>query len=325
MEQRYLPEGRLLDTAANRRLLAGAEGLAAAMERGTIVEGTALRCTPAHDLVVALGPFTGVIPRLEAAAGVAEGTVREVAILSRVGRPVCGVITGLDVDPAGGVRPILSRRLAQERALGYFLAHLSPGDVVPAAVTHLKPFGAFVDLGCGVVSLIGIDRLSVSRIPHAALRFVPGQDIFAAVLSVDRAARRFALTHRELLGTWAENAARFAPGDTVPGFVRGVQDYGLFIELAPNLSGLAEPREGLAEGDRVAVHIKSILPERMKIKLSVVDPLPPLPRPEPIRYFVTGGHLDRWQYAPEGCLRRGAVTEFGGGGLTGAASAPPRP
>ena len=170
MEQRYLPEGRLLDTAANRRLLAGAEGLAAAMERGTIVEGTALRCTPAHDLVVALGPFTGVIPRLEAAAGVAEGTVREVAILSRVGRPVCGVITGLDVDPAGGVRPILSRRLAQERALGHFLAHLSPGDVVPAAITHLKPFGAFVDLGCGVVSLIGIDRLSVSRIPHAALR-----------------------------------------------------------------------------------------------------------------------------------------------------------
>ena len=84
-------------------------------------------------------------------------------------------------------------------------------------------------------------------------------------------------------------------------------------------------RERLAHGDRVAVHIKSVLPERMKIKLSVVDPLPPLPRPEPIRYFVTGGHLDRWQYAPEGCLRRGAVTEFGGGGLTGAASAPPRP
>ena len=100
MEQRYLPEGRLLDTAANRRLLAGAEGLAAAMERGTIVEGTALRCTPAHDLVVALGPFTGVIPRLEAAAGVAEGTVREVAILSRVGRPVSFVVTGLRGAPA---------------------------------------------------------------------------------------------------------------------------------------------------------------------------------------------------------------------------------
>ena len=85
--------------------------------------------------------------------------------------------------------------------------------------------------------------------------------------SVDVENRRITLTHRELLGTWEENAALFAAGETVRGIVRSVEPYGVFIELAPNLSGLAENREGLTPGTPVSVYIKSILPQRMKIKL----------------------------------------------------------
>ena len=42
-----------------------------------------------------------------------------------------------------------------------------------------------------------------------------------------------------MLGTWAENAALFSPGQTVTGVVRSVEDYGIFVELTPNLAGLA--------------------------------------------------------------------------------------
>ena len=118
------------------------------------------------------------------------------------------------------------------------------------------------------------------------------------------------LTHRELLGTWAENAALFRPGMTVPGYARGVKDYGTFVELTPNLSGLAECKDGIREGDRVSVYIKSILPERMKLKLLVIDTLPPADVPEPPRYFVTEGILDRWRYAPPGCQKPGGETVF---------------
>ena len=55
---------------------------------------------------------------------------------------------------------------------------------------------------------------------------------------------RFVLTIRELLGTWAENAARFTVGETVVGIVRSVEEYGTFVEIAPNLAGLAESRGG---------------------------------------------------------------------------------
>ncbi len=119
---------------------------------------------------------------------------------------------------------------------------------------------------------------------------------------------RVILSHRELLGTWQENAARFSAGMTVPGYVRGIKDYGIFVELAPNLSGLAEPRGDLHEGDRVSVYIKAIFPDRMKIKLLVIEKLPP-EGPQPLTYFLPpNGRLDRWRYAPEGCCKTGAET-----------------
>ena len=195
-------------------------------------------------------------------------------------------------------------------ALTAILEQWEPGMVVPAVVTHLESFGAFVDIGCGVPSMIGVERLSISRIAHPKDRLRVGQDIFAAVLEVDRAARRVVLTHRELLGTWEENAALFRPGMTVPGYARGVKEYGTFVELTPNLSGLAEQKAGIREGDRVSVYIKSILPDRMKLKLLVIDRLPPAAEPEEPRYFITAGVLDRWQYAPEGCQKAGGETIF---------------
>ena len=308
----FPPEGHLLHSPENQAALATPAALQQSMAEGKIVEGSALLCDAAHSLTVALGPWTGVIPRIEAAMGIADGSTREIAILSRVGRPVSCVITGLERQEDGSLVPVLSRRRAQETALAALLDTLRPGMVIPASVTHLEPFGAFVDVGCGVSSMIGIENISVSRIPHPSCRFSPGQDIFAVVQDVDRAQGRIYLTHKELLGTWSENAAQFQPGMTVPGTVRGVKDYGLFVELTPNLSGLAELRPGLAEGDRVSVYIKSILPERMKIKLLAIEKLPPDPAPVLPRYFITDGTIGKWKYAPEGCRKIGAESVFCG-------------
>ena len=137
-----------------------------------------------------------------------------------------------------------------------------------------------------------------------------GQIWLPVVKVFDRENRRITLTHKELLGTWLENASRFSEGDTVRGTVRGVMDYGCFVELAPNLSGLADAREDLRPGDGVSVYIKSIRPERMKIKLQVIEKLPPLAEPEPLRYQITDGVLDRWVYSPANCERPPVITEF---------------
>ena len=112
---------------------------------------------------------------------------------------------------------------------------------------------------------------------HPKERFRLGESLFVAVRSVDALGRIF-VSHRELLGTWEQNAARFTPGQTVAGIVRSVEEYGVFVELAPNLAGLAEVRDCDREavhsliGRTAAVFIKSIIPERMKVKLVLIDP-----------------------------------------------------
>ena len=217
----FLPEGSYGTLPFVRQALHSLEGLRRAQDEGRILEAPALRCTAAHDLLFDFGFARGVMPRACCALGIAEGQVREIAVLSRVGKPTCFVVTDID-EESEPPTVWLSRTAVQLRAQEALLSSLSPGDIIPAAVTHLEPFGAFVDIGCGLPSLIGIENLSVSRIYHPSDRLTVGQSIRAAVRSVDVETRRITLTHRELLGTWEENAALFAAGETVRGIVRSV-------------------------------------------------------------------------------------------------------
>ena len=299
----YLPEGFRLNTPENRWVNTPA-AMDQAAEEEQILEGIVTRCDCAHNLVVDCNGITGLIPRSEAALGLSSGRTREIALLSRVGKPVCFQVIG-----EGDGQYLFSRARVQQKALNYLMEHLLPGDVISARVTHLEPFGAFVDIGCGLTSLVGIEHISVSRIAHPAERFYPGQWIHVAVRGVDPSLGRVHLTHRELLGTWLENARRFSPGETVSGVVRGNEDYGVFVELSPNLSGLAERKEGVASGDGVSVYIKSILPEKMKVKLILIDKLESAPstliRPED--YQITQGRLQHFLYSPPG--KEGRLTE----------------
>ena len=266
------------------------------MERQTVLTGLALRCSGQGDLTVDLGGYRGTIPREDAVHPAVSGAHREIAVLSRVGLPVSCTVTRIEVDGGGKPHLTLSRRAAQAQAIAWLLENARPGAVLPARVTHLEHFGAFVDLGCGFTSLIPLERISAARISHPADRFSIGQDILVTVVDVDLSACRIYLSHKELLGTWLENSAQFAPGDTVTGVVRSVQEYGLFIELTPNLSGLAEWRQGLAPGDSVSVYIKSIRPENRKIKLQVIRRLGRAKDPTPLRYYITDGTTENWIY-----------------------------
>ena len=267
-----------------------------AMERQTVLTGLAVRCGSQGDLTVDLGGYRGTIPREDAVHPAVSGAHREIAVLSRVGLPVSCTVTKIELDGGGKPHLILSRRAAQAQAIAWLLENARPGAILPARVTHLERFGAFVDLGCGFTSLVPLERISAARISHPADRFAVGQDILVTVTAVDIPACRIYLSHKELLGTWLENAAAFAPGDTVTGVVRSVQDYGLFIELTPNLSGLAEWRQGLSPGDSVSVYIKSIRPESRKIKLQVIRRLGRARGPSPLRYFITDGSTASWAY-----------------------------
>ena len=304
----YKPEGWLIHTSENREATRSLSALQDAMQQKKILEARAAVCTANHDLLVDFGFCRGMIPREEGAVGIADGSTRDIALISRVNKPVCFLVTGFSTDEKGEPMPILSRKKAQELCREQYLSQKIPGDVLDARVTHMEPFGCFVDVGCGIPSLIPIDCISVSRIFHPKDRFTNGQDIKAVIRSIDEN-ERITLSHRELLGTWEENASLFTVGETVSGIIRSVEDYGIFVELTPNLAGLAEPKEGVFPGQQASVYIKNLLPEKMKAKLIIVNAFDAVYKPDPLRYFRLGGHIDRWVYSPEGASRQ-IISEF---------------
>ncbi|MDY6017645.1 MAG: S1 RNA-binding domain-containing protein [Oscillospiraceae bacterium] len=292
----FKPEGQLILTEENRRYLSSSFALHDAYYAEAVLEGRVMRCDGEHNLHVDLGCMKGIIPRNEGALGIEEGTVRDIALISRVNKPVSFVITGFSSEN-GETVAVLSRRRVQEECRKEYISALTPGDVIPATVSHIEGFGVFCDIGAGISALMPIDSISVSRIPHPNARFTAGQNIFAVVRSFDEAGR-ITLSHKELLGTWEENASEFSVGETVPGIVRSVEKYGIFVELAPNLAGLAEFSEGIEPGSHAGVYIKSIIPSKMKIKLIIVDSFSADYPAEPSEYFIKSGHIDRWVYSP---------------------------
>ncbi len=323
MEMTYLPEGQLLTTVKNRELTGSIAGLERAMETGAIIEGSVTMCDADFNLHVdfpALPGIRGILPREEAVWNPGGEPVKDIAILTRVGKAVACKIIGMETVGGEGGTVTLSRRLAQAECAARYLDALVPGDIIRARVTHLENFGAFVDIGCGVPSLLSVDAISVSRIMHPRDRLYNGQLIWVVVRQIDRERGRIFVSMRELLGTWEQNAARYTPGQTVAGIVRSVEEYGVFVELAPNLAGLAEVRDcdrAMAEslvGRTAAVFIKSIIPERMKVKLVLIDAYHGEPVPMPrLHYYIRGdevSHIDRWLYSPAGARKR-VETVFG--------------
>jgi small subunit ribosomal protein S1 len=195
----------------------------------------------------------------------------------------------------GGTIAYLSRRAAQEECAACYISHLERGDIIPARITHLEPFGAFCDIGCGLVSLLTVDKISVSRISHPSDRFRVGEFTSVVVHSTSDSGRIY-LTHRELLGTWEENAAGFEIGQTVAGVVRSIESYGIFVELAPNLAGLAEWKAGVEVGQCASVYIKNILPAKKKVKLVLVDAYECEKSVSAPKYYITEGNVADWRY-----------------------------
>lgn len=296
----YKPEGMLLTSARNYEYISSMQGLKTALEKQIILESTVAVCDHDLNLIVELcRGIKGIIPKNEVVYSNEENT-KDIAILTRVGKAVCFKVTGFRSDTDGNAVAVLSRRAAQKECIENYISTLIPGDIIPSRITHIENFGAFVDIGCGITSLLSIDAISISRIAHPSTRVGMGDFIYTVVKGRDALGRIY-VSERELLGSWEENARFFNVGETVTGVIRSIESYGIFVELKPNLAGLAEFRGDVHVGQSAAVYIKSIIPEKMKIKLIIIDTQEHSKARAPLDYFIDVNrisHIDYWRYSP---------------------------
>ncbi len=180
-------------------------------------------------------------------------------------------------------RLVLSHRLAErkyrEERKTQLFAEMKVGDVVEGEVRSLRPFGAFVDIG-GADGLLHVSEIGWTPVSHPRDVLQVGDVIQVEVLRLDADRSRIALSRKKLLpNPWESIEERYRQGETVLVTITRVVDFGAFAQLEPGVEGLihvsevadievAEPLKSIATGDRVAVKILRVDPERQRIGLS---------------------------------------------------------
>ena len=211
-----------------------------------------------------------IIPRGEASSVVGDdGMVEEKFILNKKGKvlPVCikEIIKNED-----SVELIMSKKILELKVRKWMYMHLKPGVKLRGIVVGLKDYAAFVDVGGGVTGILKLQDMSESMLNNASDMFKLGQRIEVIVKKYDRDTGRIELTYKELLGTFEDNVKDLKEGDIVEGVVRNRLKSGVFVEIKPNVVGIAEHVNGIETNQKVLVSIRKKNIEKKKIKLIII-------------------------------------------------------
>ena len=241
------------------------------MEDNKTLQGLVKKCDDNYNLYIGFeNGLVGKIPRneVEAIKTEEDGLPRTNLCIGKVHKFVQFKIK--DINNENEI--ILSRKQVQNEAIEWIKNDLKIGQKLDGIVKNIKPYGVFVEIGGGVVGLIHIEDLSVARIKSPEERVKIGQRLEVVVKSINKEQGKVILSYKEMLGSWEENASKFTAGTRVKGKVRETEKNknGIFIELTPNLVGMAEYEEGLEYGQDVEVYIKKIDYDRKKVKLLIV-------------------------------------------------------
>ena len=248
------------------------ENLSHYIETNETLQGLVKKCDNDYNLYVSFeNGLTGIMPRKEI----------EAINLEESGLPRTNLCTGkvhkfvqFKIKEAKEKENniILSRKEVQQEALEWIKNDLKEGETVTGIVKSIKPYGAFIEIGGGMVGLAYIEDLSIARIKTPYERLNIGQKVKVVVKSIDRNNGKVILSYKDTLGSWEDNAKRFTAGTRTKGIIRETEKNknGIFIELTPNLVGMAEYQEGLNYGQTVDVYIKKIDDQKKKIKLLIV-------------------------------------------------------
>ena len=264
--QKFIPEGW-----DNTQVNYTCSDIENALSKGTILQGLVTNCDDNNNLHVdLLKGYNAVIPygEVDALNCDENGLVKPQICKYKLNNFV-----QFKVKEIKDNNITLSRKDVQLDAVDWIKKGFKPGMKVKGIVKNIRKFGAFVEIGGGVVGLLHIEDISVSRIKTPEERFQVGQKIDVVIKSIEEDTGKIILSYKELLGNWEDNVKDFHEKQVVEGIIKESDKYknGIFVELKPNLVGLAEYKEGYNYGEKVKVFIKKIINDRKKIKLIILQ------------------------------------------------------
>ena len=191
-------------------------------------------------------------------------------------------------DPKGRNIVVSRRKLLDLQKVeneGQFLDSAKTGDIYEGRITRIEKFGAFVVLESGVEGLVHISEIGWSRLQDPSEAVSVGQNVSVKLLKSEEVDGRLkvSLSIKQAGGEgdpWTLVTEKFALKSIHKGTVEKKETYGLFVNLAPGITGLLpkskwrdsvehQMYETRKRGDTLQVQIDEILFEQKKISLGV--------------------------------------------------------
>jgi small subunit ribosomal protein S1 len=157
------------------------------------------------------------------------------------------------------------------------------GAKVKGKVVNIMNYGVFVRLEDGIEGLVHISEMSwTKRLNHPSEMLSLGQDIEVVILNVNREKQEISLGLKQTeTNPWAVASQKYPQGTIVNAVVRGVTNYGAFVQIEEGIDGMihisdlswtrkySHPNEALQKGDQVKCVVLDIDPEKQRVSLGV--------------------------------------------------------
>ncbi|MCA9956058.1 MAG: S1 RNA-binding domain-containing protein, partial [Anaerolineales bacterium] len=185
----------------------------------------------------------------------------------------------IEIDPARE-RFVLSAKSAQNEQRQERLEALSVGERVTGQVVNMKPYGAFIDIGDGIVGLLHVSRMAWEHIDDPRDLFAVGDEVEVLIDKVVVEKEKVSLNRKALLPSpWEAFEEQWSAGDLLEGEVTAVVDFGAFVRVADSVEGLlhknemnipsdADPSDAFSEGDVILVRLVQIDAPQERLSLS---------------------------------------------------------
>jgi ribosomal protein S1 len=173
---------------------------------------------------------------------------------------------------------IVSEKAAWEEKQKNIISSYKVGDIISGTVSALADFGVFVKFD-NLEGLVHISELAWQRIDHPEDVVKAGQEIKAEIIGVEGS--KIFLSMKKLIDDpWKKISEKYNVGQVVEGKVLKINPFGLFVELDPEIHGLAHiselsakpiqsPNEVAKIGDTLKFKIISIEPVDHRLGLSL--------------------------------------------------------
>jgi len=148
-----------------------------------------------------------------------------------------------------------------------------PNTIIDGKVRNLTNYGAFIEIEEGVDGLLHVSDMSwTKKISHPSEVLKKGDTVKCVVLAVDQEKMRVALGTKQLSEDPWINAipTTYIPGQIVKGKVTKITNFGVFVELEPELEGLLHVSE-LADHKVEDPHDEVKVADEIEVKILRVD------------------------------------------------------